>query len=186
MKRLLVVLFASMMLGGCATLNRSECQNADWNMIGLEDGLKGLPTANIGKHRKACAKYDVTPDLDEYRSGYDEGIRQFCIPERGFELGQSGGQYSGACPPDLEASFLENFNHGRKLRGLINGIEVDKASLRKSKDDLKEKEDQLIHSGSETERAQLLNDIKELQQKIERLKRQIKADSAELIEMGYQ
>lgn len=42
LKTILIIISAlSMLASGCATLNESECQNADWYVIGLADGSKG-------------------------------------------------------------------------------------------------------------------------------------------------
>ena len=30
-----------LLLGGCASLDKAECVNADWYTIGLEDGARG-------------------------------------------------------------------------------------------------------------------------------------------------
>lgn len=182
MKRLVALLFAPVFLVGCATMNRSECRNADWRMIGMEDGMKGRSPAYIGNHRQACAKHNVTPDLDEYRKGLEEGIRQFCSPSKGFELGKRGSQYNGVCPADLEPLFLESYHQGSKLRAIANEIDTissrldsDRKQLKKLKDALDEKEDQLIREGnSEDRRALLLREIKELQNKIDRLRETIR------------
>ena len=80
----LPVLFA----GGCATMNKSECQTADWTMIGMEDGSRGRLSSYIGNHRSACAKFGITPDLDSYQSGHEQGVRHYCTGRNGFARGR--------------------------------------------------------------------------------------------------
>lgn len=52
----LVVLVSS-----CASLSKDECVNADWRLIGYEDGSNGAGRVRIGQHRKACADHGVVP-----------------------------------------------------------------------------------------------------------------------------
>ena len=83
-------------------MNESECRNADWRMIGMEDGIDGRQQSYIGKHRQACAKHDITPDSVAYRQGYSEGLKQYCTEMKGFVLGKKGAAYHGVCPPESE------------------------------------------------------------------------------------
>jgi hypothetical protein len=57
--KLWMIAFLIGIIQGCATLSESECEAADWRIIGLEDGAAGKPISQIGKHRKACAEYGV-------------------------------------------------------------------------------------------------------------------------------
>ena len=61
--RLLFSAFTIFFVASCATMSESECEEADWEIIGLEDGAQGHPLSHIGQHRKACAEYGVKPDL---------------------------------------------------------------------------------------------------------------------------
>lgn len=113
----LLVLFA--MLSGCASgLSKQECGVADWRAIGYEDGVKGWSQARIGEHRKACAKHGVTPNLDAYRSGWEEGVERYCQPGNGYHEGRTGRTYGGVCPSQLESAFLAAYHSGRELHDL--------------------------------------------------------------------
>jgi hypothetical protein len=52
------------LLAACASLDKDECQHADWYAIGLEDGARGRALERLGDHRRACAKYSVTPEAE--------------------------------------------------------------------------------------------------------------------------
>ena len=112
--KLLLVISISLLVSACATLNESECLNANWQNIGLEDGSKGRAVTYIGKHRKACAEHGVTPDLDRYATGYEAGLAQFCTAEVGFVQGKLGFRYNGACPAELSGDFLDGYERGRE------------------------------------------------------------------------
>lgn len=54
-----------------------------------------------------------------------EGVRAFCVPESGKQLGASGKEYNTICPGDLEAPFKAAYSKARKgyLEGLIPGLQ---------------------------------------------------------------
>ncbi len=78
-------------LAGCAGMSEQACLTSDWRTVGFEDGSLGRSEATIGNYRKACAEHGVSPDLDAYRSGHADGVKTYCRPGNGFEVGHSGG-----------------------------------------------------------------------------------------------
>ena len=91
-------------------MSKSECQNADWRIIGYEDGANGSLAAQIGERRKACAKYDVTPDKVAYDAGYREGIVAFCSYQRGQQQGMTGEVFSPVC--SQESDYRTGYDDG--------------------------------------------------------------------------
>jgi len=164
-------------LVGCASMNKSECLNADWHMIGMEDGSQGQPVSHIGKHRKACADYNIKPDLVAYEAGHAAGTEQFCTESNGFRLGKRGVFYSGVCPPALEENFVTGYDAGRKVHvaameasQATNAAKSNQAQLDKLKKDIKAKEAVLVSSKtSELTRVHLLEEIKADEKKVEEL-----------------
>jgi hypothetical protein len=107
---------ASLSLAGCAAMSKNECRTVDWRTVGYEDGVAGRSGARIGRYRAACADYGVVPSLDAYQSGRSEGLREYCRPQTGFRVGESGGEYTGLCPVDLAPAFTAAYESGRELR----------------------------------------------------------------------
>ncbi len=105
----------ALVLFGCATLDKAECINADWKTIGFEDGARGYKGSRIGRHREACAKHGVAPDLDLYESGRRQGILEWCTPRNGYRLGVRGKSYNGVCPGTLEAEFVAAMDQGHAV-----------------------------------------------------------------------
>lgn len=161
-------------LGGCASLSKKQCLNADWQTIGFEDGTRGILEQRIGDHRKACAEYGVTPDLKLYRLGHEQGLKSFCTPHNGFQRGQNGSSYNGVCPPELEESFLVGFRAGRELHQVsreISHMERDIASAEKRLNELNnkivQKEKELIQKGNtEQFRKRTYTQIKQLESEL--------------------
>lgn len=121
--RFIFSLGLALLAAACATMDKSECREADWRTIGLEDGAAGRTVSYIGNHRKACAEHGVTPDLAAYRSGHAIGVRQFCVPANGFSQGRAGRGYEGICPSELERGFLAAHATGHRLYDLNREID---------------------------------------------------------------
>jgi hypothetical protein len=168
-------------VSGCATLNKTECVNADWRIIGMEDGTNGRLQSYIGRHRSACAKFNIVPDLDAYQQGYSEGIGRYCTESNGFESGKRGAVYNGVCPSNLESLFLDGYDYGRrfyterqKIKHLSSAIRSQKKKVENMKEDILEKEKLLISvRPSPAERIVLLAQIKEMYENVGNLEADI-------------
>ena len=181
-KRNLVVFSILIVLhSGCASMSESECITADWEMIGMEDGVKGKLPSNIGIYRGACADYGITPNLAAYRNGHANGLETFCTKPRGFTVGQRGAPYNGICPDKLTENFLEGYRAGRKLfnaRSAVNHeasqIAIKKKQLKKLKDDIYKEGELLIGDAiSPVQRIQVLEKIVNNQKQIGGLEAEI-------------
>lgn len=179
-----LILVISIGLSGCASMSADECLSADWRTVGYEDGQAGSP-GRLGDHRKACAKVGVTPDLDAYEDGRAQGLRMFCVPSRGYDIGTQGGRYGGVCPPDLEEAFLDALQDGRTLFGftqavseiesLMNDLERD---LNDDEEAIRDLEQQLIDQpGDADNRRRLLDETRDY-------RRSAEAHRAELVELS--
>jgi len=93
----------------------AQCLTADWRGIGYEDGAKGRKTDNIARHRKACAEFGVSPNLDAYLDGHAQGVASYCQPNNGYLLGTRGRRYSGGCPAGQDAAFADAMGAGYGL-----------------------------------------------------------------------
>lgn len=169
-------------LGACATMDRDECLTVDWRTVGFEDGVAGYSGDRIGQHRKACAKHGVTPDLAAYQSGREDGLREYCVPANGFRLGSQGGGYGGICPADLEPAFTDAFESGRhlytleaRLSGVSNQIRAKRSALQTAESDIVTRSARAISNEATTEeRAQAVVDVKQLGERVGRLKSEIR------------
>ena len=169
--KLAILVSLSLAVSACATLDKSECQNADWQIIGLEDGSKGRAVTYIGNHRKACAEHGIKPNLDLYQIGHQAGLAQFCTAEVGFSRAKKGYSYNGVCPAHLRADFLYGYEKGRELyllskniRQINGGIKNRETQLEAMQAEINELELKLISkAGSQTQRLAMLQDLKALQ-----------------------
>jgi hypothetical protein len=102
-------------LGGCATLSESQCVASDWKTVGYRDGMAGTQSSQLLRHQNACVKHGVVPDREEYLAGWEDGVRQYCLPENGFSAGEKGQAYQNVCPTELQPSFYAAYQEGRQL-----------------------------------------------------------------------
>lgn len=100
-------------LSACASLSEEECLYADWRLIGTEDGSFGRPITTLAEHRKACAKYGVTPNQSQYEAGHYQGLLRYCTYQNGFQLGQAGGALPTFCPAEKAGSFSSGYMKGK-------------------------------------------------------------------------
>jgi hypothetical protein len=170
-------------LGGCASMSSEECTASDWSAIGYEDGSRGYTSDRFGSHRKACAKHGVTADFAAYQQGRTAGLVEFCQPSRGFNLGASGGHYSGFCNVDLEPEFLDGYRAGQQLytlRSYVNSANSQIYSRKREIEDIeiavRNKQALLISAESTPQdRVLLLADLKHLSERSGELEAEIDA-----------
>ena len=179
----LLVAGTVIVFSGCATMSGDECVTSDWRGIGFEDGARGYTASRLSQHRKACAKHGVTPDLQAYQDGRSDGLREYCQPQRGFNLGVSGGQYNGVCSIEQEGSFLGAYRRGAQLHSLranVNSTNYQIGVKEHEVDDvavaIRNAEAGLIATETTVQnRILLLADLKELAERTGRLEAEILA-----------
>lgn len=168
-------------LTGCASMSADECVTSDWFAIGFEDGARGFTADQIGNRRKACARHGVSPDFHAYRDGRSEGLKEYCQPQRGFNLGSAGGRYNGVCPAHLEGGFLDAFRTGAQLHTLrsnVNSVNREITARQNALDNLhgtiRGKEAALIAAETTVQdRILIVADLKQLNERIGQLEAEI-------------
>lgn len=99
----------------CATLDEKECQTVDWRALGQQDGMNGRPSSFIDQHREACARHKLPVQEAPWREGWAVGIRLYCTPQNGLQVGQAGSHYAGSCPADQSAGFETAYLVGKRV-----------------------------------------------------------------------
>jgi hypothetical protein len=103
-------------IGGCASMSKSECLNADWEDVGIRDGADGRPEEYLIQHSTACAKVNVKPDRGAYLHGRERGLERFCVPRRVYNIGEYGGGF--------DAGICRNFDQDRLVDAYEKGLDV--------------------------------------------------------------
>lgn len=136
--RLAVIAAAGLLVAACTTLDETECRNADWYLIGVEDGRGGWSEDRLENHREACAELDVTPDAERYAAGREVGLVEYCTPTNGVNEGAQGHIYRGVCPEETRSEFLRGFRLGEDIHETqdeIRDLEREMHDMRRVFDD---------------------------------------------------
>lgn len=179
-----------MLASGCASMNKAECLNVDWRTVGYEDGVAGRGGERIGEHRKACAKHGVTPDLNAYQAGREQGLREYCQPDTGYQLGVNGYSLKSSCPVDLKEDFESAYHAGYELYAMRARVASARNELDSAHRELAQIDQDLIATSAlvlapatdNVVRAQALLDAKNMAQR----KGQLKARIPELERVVYE
>jgi hypothetical protein len=182
------LLVATAALTGCNSMSEQECLATDWRTVGYEDGVNGYAGDRIARYRNACSEHGITPNLSEYQSGREDGLREFCKPANGFRVGARGASYGGVCPSDLDESFVDAYQSGRQLyvlRSRVGSAESELYSMRAELDqidrDLVSTAAQIVDPALTTEaRAQLVIDTKHMAERKGEIKTRIPQLEGEL------
>ncbi len=113
-----MLLSSALLLSGCASImSEEECLVGDWYMAGYSDGVDNQTIEAFEKRVKACEKYDVTPNTEDYEEGYAKGFEAYCTPQGGFLAGEKGRSLKKAdtCPAETRIGFLEGYDAGIQL-----------------------------------------------------------------------
>lgn len=148
--RLFYLALITSTLTGCETMSKGECLSADWFQVGYQAGREGGERSHIEDIVKSCAKTNVIPDREAYFSGRSEGLREYCTPQHGFELGKNGTRFNNVCPPETVNRFEYFYQQGyqifdarqqvKRLESKRHNLErqLEKASTDKGKKDIRD------------------------------------------------
>jgi len=110
--RIASALLIVLSLASCATMTPEECRFANWNDVGMRDGLDGKTLALLNTRVSDCAEAGVRVDGNAYLKGRDNGLRSYCRLENAAPLGLNGGSYEGVCPAQIDGEFRRRYQLG--------------------------------------------------------------------------
>ena len=182
------ILAATAALSGCNSMSAQECLATDWRTVGYEDGVNGYAGDRIGRYRNACSEHGITPNLEQYQTGRDQGLREFCKPANGFRVGSHGGGYSGVCPADLDQSFVDAYQSGRQLYVLRSRVGSTQDEIHAMRSEMEQIERNLVTIGAQMvdptttneQRAQLVIDTKHMAERKGEIKARLPQLESEL------
>lgn len=95
-----IFLFICIFINSCAHLSIKDCQEKNWEEIGIADGAAGKTALDMEKINSYCSKYQLEHSPEErYSRGYQRGLRQFCTHETGVRFGNNGAVLPSVCDP---------------------------------------------------------------------------------------
>lgn len=118
--------FALVVLTGCETMSAEECATANWRQLGYSDADRN-GTDNLADRAESCAEKGISADAQAYHRGFEDGLRAFCQPPRGFDFARRGGSFNGYCPGDLDQDFRYAYADGRRVYDLQQTLILHRA-----------------------------------------------------------
>ena len=162
MLKFIVTISSLFILCSCATLNKEECQNANWNNIGYSDGTTGYPASRLNDHIKACSEHGISVNTQQYSNEYEKGLKKYCDHEKALERGLRGESYNNVCG----AKFEKKYFLGKKIYDTKTRI----SDIEKS---IENKYRQLEVVKDTTQRNSLNRDIRKLKRERRGLEKQL-------------
>ena len=177
LSRIAAALLIALTLAACATMSPQECRVANWNDVGLRDGLDGRPLALLSERTSDCAEGGVRIDQAAYLKGRDAGLRSYCRLDNAVALGLNGGSYEGVCPPQIDGEFRRRYQIGYNVyssRAEVERIEnrmqsleqrlrrLDRDEDKRLRDANKEDDRRRIRRNLDDERHQVRDELRDL------------------------
>jgi hypothetical protein len=167
------ILAAAAALSGCNSMSAQECLATDWRTVGYEDGVNGYTGDRIGHYRKACSEHGVTPNLEQYQAGREQGLREFCKPANGFRV---------------DETFSDAYQTGRQLYVLRSRVGSTQDEIYAMRSEMEQIERNLVTVGAQMidptttteQRAQLVIDTKHMAERKGEIKARIPQLEGEL------
>lgn len=138
---LICTTLASLMLTGCQMMSVGECQTADWFKIGQQDGNAGQSDM-IGKRVDSCReqKVDIAQNsVGAYRSGYAQGVRNYCQPDRILDDGLAGRDRVDVCPLELQNGLRPFAQTGMRVYSANQSIDSIHSEQNRLRSELQDK-----------------------------------------------
>ncbi len=155
----LMVVCAGLVVSGCSTMSADECRTANWNDIGMRDGLDGAPLSRLNDRAKDCSKAGTQVDHNSYLNSRERGLQSFCRIENAAPLGLNGTTYHGVCPGRIDGEFRRRHQAGyavHQLRTKVNDIDSrSNRAQRRLRDADKDEDKQLKASTKDDDRKRI-------------------------------
>lgn len=126
-----------LVISGCASLDKEECQTVNWNELGRSDGTKGYSATRLGDHAKACREYGIEPDAASYQLGREDGLRVYCTTDNAFQAGKSNISFNNVCPSSIAGRLQASYRDGQ----IIHEIDAEIAAIQAYQSQEKQKLD---------------------------------------------
>ncbi|MDA8791756.1 DUF2799 domain-containing protein [Bacteriovoracaceae bacterium] len=102
------------LLNSCASIDKSDCTQVNWENMGEEDGRMGATTkAKFLEYQKKCNEFGISADNKGYKNGYARGIKKYCTYENGYDVGSKGKDLPVVCSQLPSREFARGHKAGK-------------------------------------------------------------------------
>lgn len=107
-----LLLLSSALLSGCTSMSPEECQVANWQTIGYNDGKAGFDQSPLNDYIKDCGDAGFAVNKEAWQHGQQLGNKVYCAPENGYRVGVAGETYRGVCANE---QFVKQYTLGYEV-----------------------------------------------------------------------
>jgi len=112
MKTTLSLISFVLILSGCASALKKQCESQDWSDYGREKGEAGIALSS-DTYPDQCAAEGVTPNRTALSSGHQAGVAKFCTPASFQAAGAKGDPRSPQlCPIESSQALMSAHQKG--------------------------------------------------------------------------
>lgn len=73
----------------CTSLNKEICMNTDWKEIGVASAEVGAVDISINSRANGCKRFDISPNINDFKAGVKKGLEFYCSPSNASDLGRN-------------------------------------------------------------------------------------------------
>ncbi len=96
------------------SFDEEDCKKVSWIKLGNDQAQQGFPYERLAHFQQICSEYKVSINEEEFKTGYQSGLKKYCTYHRGYEAGQKDQKYLGICPKDSEYEFLRGLQKAKR------------------------------------------------------------------------
>ncbi|MBX9765635.1 MAG: DUF2799 domain-containing protein [Bdellovibrionales bacterium] len=133
-----IILILSLIAPACSTVPKINCEETNWQNLGMSDGRRGREESFADSHLRSCESSSNPMNLELYKEGRAIGLAEYCTPENGYQTGMKNETYQHVCSKEQEPPFLAQYAEGRKTYLLQNELESVRAELRQKRKEIQE------------------------------------------------
>ncbi|WP_221799546.1 DUF2799 domain-containing protein [Oceanobacter mangrovi] len=108
----LTLVSLALLVGGCSSISKSTCEEANYYQIGYSDGRQADSRSNFERYHNQCSEYGIATDREAYNQGYQAGLLEYCTIDNALWLGESGSRFRYVCPAQQTAELEAYYNQG--------------------------------------------------------------------------
>ena len=123
--RAALIVVSALLINGCASMNKDQCQLANWQALGFQQGNQGKSMARFNTYQQDCAKHQIKADFNAFKTGHEQGLQTYCNFDQGLNTGKQGKDYNAVCPRSQFPTYEEGYRSGvNRFCNYSNGVKT--------------------------------------------------------------
>lgn len=121
MNAIISMVLALSLMNGCSTMTKESCQEQDWQLYASQkfsNSPSSFNSINAAAH-DACKEHQITPDLEQLKLGYMQGVRSYCTKRNIWEQTLKGETVNiSYCPSSMRKDLQQVLTSAKDVHAL--------------------------------------------------------------------